>query len=162
MGYSTVQKGYVLFNLHKKTFFVNRDVIFHEDIFPFKFPVQTPFFFPTSDNTMFLDLDDSVPHPPTPIVPLPDSLSPDSPIISPSITQPLRRTSRLPKQPQWIQDYVCSNQSSASSIDTGPYSISQVYSSSYLPYHSRCFVANISAVAETSNLSRSCFGFEMG
>lgn len=47
-----------------------------------------------------------------------DSLSPDSPIISPSITQPLRRTSRLPKQPQWIQDYVCSNQSSASSIDT--------------------------------------------
>lgn len=58
------------------------------------------------------------PWPPTPIVPLPDSLSPDSPIISPSITQPLRRTSRLPKQPQWIQDYVCSNQSSASSIDT--------------------------------------------
>ncbi|KAG8495219.1 hypothetical protein CXB51_012817 [Gossypium anomalum] len=135
MGYSAVQKGYVLFNLHTKTFFVNRDVIFHEDIFPFKFPVESPFFFPTSDNTMFLDLDDSVPHLPPPIAPLSDSFlipsgsSPDSPVTSSSITQPLRRTSRLPKRPQWMQDYV--------------------YSSSHLPYHTRCFAANISAVTET-------------
>ncbi|KAG8495046.1 hypothetical protein CXB51_012729 [Gossypium anomalum] len=154
MGYSAVQKGYVLFNLHTKTFFVNRDVIFHEDIFPFKFPVESPFFFPTSDNTMFLDLDDSVPHLPPPIAPLSDSFlipsgsSPDSPVTSSSITQPLRRTSRLPKRPQWMQDYVCSNQSSASSLETSPYSISQVYSSSHLPYHTCCFAANISAVTE--------------
>ncbi|KAG8482872.1 hypothetical protein CXB51_023953 [Gossypium anomalum] len=89
-----------------------------------KSDVLTPFF-SIYDNTMFLDLDDSVPHPPTPVVSLPHSLFPDSLVIFPSITQPLRHTSRLPKQPQWMQDYVCSNQSSASSIARSSYSISQ-------------------------------------
>ncbi|XP_049343919.1 uncharacterized protein LOC125808244 [Solanum verrucosum] len=35
MGYSKTQKGYVLFDLTAKTFFVSRDVIFREDLFPF-------------------------------------------------------------------------------------------------------------------------------
>lgn len=36
MGYPDTQKGYVLYNLTNHTFFVNRDVIFKEDIFPFQ------------------------------------------------------------------------------------------------------------------------------
>lgn len=36
MGYSLTQKGYVLYILGSKKFLVSRDVIFKEDIFPFK------------------------------------------------------------------------------------------------------------------------------
>lgn len=35
MGYSEIQKGYILFDLTNKSFFVSRDVIFREDLFPF-------------------------------------------------------------------------------------------------------------------------------
>ncbi|XP_019244427.1 PREDICTED: uncharacterized protein LOC109224294 [Nicotiana attenuata] len=35
MGYSEVQKGYVLYDLTTNSFFVSRDVIFREDVFPF-------------------------------------------------------------------------------------------------------------------------------
>lgn len=36
MGYSSVTKGYVLYSLTTHSFFLSRDVIFKEDIFPFK------------------------------------------------------------------------------------------------------------------------------
>ncbi|XP_019232006.1 PREDICTED: uncharacterized protein LOC109212783 [Nicotiana attenuata] len=36
MGYSEVQKGYVLYDLTTNSFFVSRDVIFREDVFPFR------------------------------------------------------------------------------------------------------------------------------
>ncbi|XP_075086222.1 uncharacterized protein LOC142168944 [Nicotiana tabacum] len=36
MGYLEVHKGYILYDLDNKLFFINRDVIFREDIFPFK------------------------------------------------------------------------------------------------------------------------------
>lgn len=35
MGYSETQKGYVQLNLNSQQFFVSRDVIFHEIVFPF-------------------------------------------------------------------------------------------------------------------------------
>lgn len=34
--YSSTQRGYILYNLHSKTFMVNRNVVFHEAVFPFK------------------------------------------------------------------------------------------------------------------------------
>ncbi|KAL4360831.1 hypothetical protein GQ457_04G009560 [Hibiscus cannabinus] len=61
IGYSTTQKGYCLFNLETKQFFVSRDVSFHETIFPFSFPVKsTPFFF---DSPSIPDSDFLVLHP---------------------------------------------------------------------------------------------------
>lgn len=36
VGYSTSQKDYRLYNLKDKKFFVSRDVIFRQDIFPFQ------------------------------------------------------------------------------------------------------------------------------
>lgn len=36
LGFSIIKKGYVLYNLSKKIVFVSREVIFCEDIFPFK------------------------------------------------------------------------------------------------------------------------------
>lgn len=35
MGYSEVQKGYILYDLTYKVFFVNGDVVFNETVFPF-------------------------------------------------------------------------------------------------------------------------------
>lgn len=36
MGYSKVTKDYVLFDITNHTFFVNRDIVFMEKVFPFK------------------------------------------------------------------------------------------------------------------------------
>ncbi|XP_019240254.1 PREDICTED: uncharacterized protein LOC109220255 [Nicotiana attenuata] len=36
LGYSSSQKGYLLYTMHSKTFIVNRNVMFQENIFPFK------------------------------------------------------------------------------------------------------------------------------
>ncbi|XP_015170070.1 uncharacterized protein [Solanum tuberosum] len=38
VGYSDTQKGYKLYNIATGSFFVNRDVSFKEDVFPFKHP----------------------------------------------------------------------------------------------------------------------------
>lgn len=41
MGYLEVRKGYILlYDLAKQCFFVNRDVIFKESLFPFKYKRQ--------------------------------------------------------------------------------------------------------------------------
>lgn len=34
MGYSGITKGYVLYDLERHTYFVNRDVVFTENVFP--------------------------------------------------------------------------------------------------------------------------------
>lgn len=36
MGYLATQKGYILYNMTHKKFIVSRDVIFKENVFPFK------------------------------------------------------------------------------------------------------------------------------
>lgn len=36
IGYSFTQEGYILYDLYSKTFLVNRNVIFQENIYPFK------------------------------------------------------------------------------------------------------------------------------
>lgn len=45
MGYSEVQKGYILYDIDNKSFFVNKDVTFRETKFPFKTAsIHTPIF----------------------------------------------------------------------------------------------------------------------
>ncbi|XP_060216752.1 uncharacterized protein LOC132644192 [Lycium barbarum] len=47
MGYSETQKGYILYDMENKNFFVHRDVIFKEDVFPFlKITPSTTLFAP--------------------------------------------------------------------------------------------------------------------
>ncbi|XP_019254158.1 PREDICTED: uncharacterized protein LOC109232917 [Nicotiana attenuata] len=52
MGYSEVHKGYVLYDLGNRSFFINRDVIFKENIFPFKRTNSSsiPIFIDTTTN----------------------------------------------------------------------------------------------------------------
>lgn len=38
LGYSSTQKGYKLYDLESRNFFISRDVVFKENIFTFKFP----------------------------------------------------------------------------------------------------------------------------
>ncbi|XP_075097853.1 putative mitochondrial protein AtMg00820 [Nicotiana tabacum] len=52
MGYSESQKGYKLYVPKGKKFFVNRDVTFSEDIFPFQSMKRT------TDTPLFLELQD--------------------------------------------------------------------------------------------------------
>ncbi|KAL4368164.1 hypothetical protein GQ457_05G014050 [Hibiscus cannabinus] len=57
MGYSIVQKGYLLFNIKSRKFFVSRDVVFHEQIFPFQKSDSVVPLFPLSTNIVDSDCD---------------------------------------------------------------------------------------------------------
>ena len=59
MGYSSVTKGYVCFDLQKQKFFLNRDVIFHEDQFPFQSHSPAPKSCPMSSSCPIDDLETS-------------------------------------------------------------------------------------------------------
>ncbi|XP_070055040.1 uncharacterized protein [Nicotiana tomentosiformis] len=51
MGYSETQKGYELFDLDTKTFFISRDVSFRERIFPFRtMPIEN------EDDVLFMPI----------------------------------------------------------------------------------------------------------
>ncbi|XP_075096344.1 uncharacterized protein LOC107777081 [Nicotiana tabacum] len=60
MGYSEVQKGYILFDIANQSFFVSRDVTFREDIFPFSYrnktAAQSLFIDPTLHTGITLDV----------------------------------------------------------------------------------------------------------
>ncbi|XP_055814401.1 uncharacterized protein LOC129884050 [Solanum dulcamara] len=62
MGYSEVHKGYILFDLNNKSFFVSRDVNFREDIFPLA--QQQPFI----DNLQGLGVTDQQLHSMIPLI----------------------------------------------------------------------------------------------
>uniref|UniRef100_A0A2N9F8T5 Uncharacterized protein n=1 Tax=Fagus sylvatica TaxID=28930 RepID=A0A2N9F8T5_FAGSY len=66
VGYPFGTKGYKFFNLDNQQFFVSRDVVFHEHIFPFLTPSSVTH--PPPSN---LDLSDPHPSPPFPIDPDP-------------------------------------------------------------------------------------------
>ncbi|KAL3376951.1 hypothetical protein AABB24_003396 [Solanum stoloniferum] len=113
MGYSDTQKGYKLYNIATGIFFVSRDVIFKEHIFPFQHPKHTflsslPLFhtstFPNSQSAFPYPSDDVFPPTsPSPIPLNPDisSSAPASPVLPsdpPSIPS-LRKSSRVTKPP---------------------------------------------------------------
>ncbi|XP_075106832.1 uncharacterized protein LOC142179847 [Nicotiana tabacum] len=54
LGYSMTQKGYKMYGIHSKTFTISRDVVFKEDVFPFKFAHTTSSIFPILDLTFVL------------------------------------------------------------------------------------------------------------
>lgn len=66
MGYSDIQKGYVLLDLTSASFFTSRDVLFREDIFPFsQMDEYASIKFPTILDPLSI---------PDVLLPLPDSL----------------------------------------------------------------------------------------
>ena len=115
LGYSSLQKGYKLYGLYTKTFFVSRDVVFQESIFPFQhmnssssslFPV-----FQFTDDTCtstHLPCDQSL------TMPVDSSIDPNSSSsesisllpIPPPESVSLRKSSRLTKPPIWMTDFI--------------------------------------------------------
>ncbi|XP_055831024.1 uncharacterized protein LOC129900086 [Solanum dulcamara] len=114
MGYSLSQKGYLLYDLHTKSLFVNKHVVFKEDMFPFRD-------FQTSSNPIFPILTQVQPdndHPPTSLSPvvtpqdpqLPPTPEDHSPLPSPTAV-PTKKSSRSTKLPIWLQDFVTQSKS---------------------------------------------------
>jgi len=123
MGYSTTTKGYILFDLTRAKFYINRDVTFREHVFPFKSSNGTV---PHDDSFPWysepLSSGDISPMDEPPITDPPSSLvadpispepipaaSPDaihqSP-ISPDVPPQSRRSQRVTKAPLWHVDYI--------------------------------------------------------
>ncbi|KAL2252652.1 UNVERIFIED_CONTAM: Retrovirus-related Pol polyprotein from transposon RE1 [Sesamum indicum] len=96
LGYSQNHKGYKVFDLDTDTLFHSRDVIFHENIFPFEptISVASP---PSTDYvpSYFDDDDHSLPHP-TSITSTPPSTSSPPSAQSPSVSQDSLPMSSVP------------------------------------------------------------------
>lgn len=125
LGYSLSKKGYILYDIHSKSLFVNRHVVFKEDLFPFKdlktssdpiFPVlilACPDTYSTDTcANPSIPLTDTPPtsvDPPTTLLSQPQELTlanlTSSPTDIPS-SVPLRKSSRQSKPPLWLQDFV--------------------------------------------------------
>nr|XP_009757051.1 PREDICTED: uncharacterized protein LOC104209975 [Nicotiana sylvestris] len=134
LGYSSSQKGYVLYDLSSKLFFVSRYTVFREGIFLFKHLHTTPSpLFPILDfrdiecpnlssSDVFTQSSSSSPSQPplnaSPSSHFPSPLSSDhspsssstshssSPSLPSSTYADLRRSSRVSKPPIWMEDYI--------------------------------------------------------
>lgn len=137
LGYSSVYKGYVLYEFSYQLFFICRDTVFREDIFHFKhlhtfpshlFPVLElrDVECPTLHDLRSLNSlsPSSTPYPslpplsdqPSPFLSSTSSLSTTDHSSSPPLLSPanpgLRRSSRLTKPPIWMEVYVVSTKTS--------------------------------------------------
>ncbi|XP_055814406.1 uncharacterized protein LOC129884055 [Solanum dulcamara] len=154
MGYSKVQKGYILFDLHNNSFFVRRDVQFREAIFPFAKaddPATQQLFV---DNLQGLGTAPYVPseeatcgHPDAgeqecvstqthPIVS-------DTDVSGPPLT---RRSTRSKHPPIWLKDFVSLN-----AKQDVQYPLSNYVSYSHLSHSHQCFIAATSSVIEPTS-----------
>jgi hypothetical protein len=150
IGYPSSVKGYTLFNLHTKSVFISRNVIFHEHVFPF----ASNFLNPTTDGCFVIP--NSIPD-----VNLPNFVPatiPD-PVSIPQPSANLRRSSRLRNPPSYLQDFHCqlanssphfhSPSSADSAVSSGtPYPISSYLSYNKLSKAHNSFSLSVSSVFE--------------
>ncbi|XP_010260173.1 PREDICTED: uncharacterized protein LOC104599359 [Nelumbo nucifera] len=135
LGYSLGQKAYSLYDLNDRKLFTSRDVIFHEDIFPYRsfsakpstcplpivdpisdydFPVSSTI--PTPNSTTTVDYvpqieSDPVLSTPVDTSPTPVLFPPSTHSTNPSsLTLPtlphLRQSTRIKNKPVWFKDFV--------------------------------------------------------
>lgn len=166
MGYFMTQKGYVLYDIDAKNLFVNRDVVFREDIFPFKSEANhnPTMIFPSSSTSYILDegvfenqrrisntpdITSDLSHycilgtQPTDI-PIGEVFVPQSAFEETNISVPseVRRSTRDRNPPVWLKDFV-----SLSVNETVLYPISN-YSYDHLEPKHQVFIAAFSASTE--------------
>ncbi|KAL2236583.1 UNVERIFIED_CONTAM: Retrovirus-related Pol polyprotein from transposon RE1 [Sesamum indicum] len=117
LGYSHMHKGYKVLDLESNLLFHSRDVVFHEDIFPYNSPLPTSVHTPPASATIYLD-DDSDTHQDCPS-PTPSVISPSSPLptagstspqppnstLVPPYIPPPRRSLRSTQKPAWLANY---------------------------------------------------------
>lgn len=114
MGYPVGFKGYGLFDPQGNKFLISRDVVFHEDKFPYHHLPN-----PSQPPDLFADivLPKHIPDVPDYQVPPPTLEQPDSPPQSQTIANPgspdipipaqVRRSSRPHRPPSYLQSYQC-------------------------------------------------------
>ncbi|XP_009796152.1 uncharacterized protein [Nicotiana sylvestris] len=160
MGYSSVTKGYILYDLEKHLFFMNRDVIFREDTFPFQLQdtemnqTMDPFLVNDNDH---LPSEDSIPAC-SPILgsTLRSIFEVDpSQLIFPSTSSignaiPLRRSQRGSKEPVWMTDYVTQKSSTNSVL----YPIENVVSYDRLSLSHQTYLGAFLAVTEPQSFQQ--------
>lgn len=157
MGYSFTQKGYILYDFNSKTFFVSRDTVFKEEIFPFKdlksyhdplFPIIT-----LPDDSvpkMFVLSSPSSSQSPTPVRTDVPSKATASENVVPFVAPP-RRSSRQSKPHVWLDTYVTPKAKTACL-----YPISTYVSYSNLSPAYRVSLAAYSATSEPHTYSKAC------
>ncbi|KAK9125652.1 hypothetical protein Scep_014498 [Stephania cephalantha] len=152
LGYAPAQKAYRLYNFSNNSVFVSRDVVFYENVFPFRSSS-----FSSSDSPMLpLPLaDDSD----SPSLSVPSQVLPVSP-TSPSFVIP-KRSTRIKNPPGWLNDFVTnviiptnisssfSHSSSVFDPPTFPYIISP-----HMSDHYKVFFAAVSMVKEPSSFQQ--------
>jgi hypothetical protein len=120
VGYSSLHKGYRLFDLHTHSYFVSRDVVFYEHIFPFAHSLDSfvsPLSNPTDIST-FPSTDGQFVFP----LAFLDSSSPDIPFSSPPVdTCPNSASSSIPDLV--VSDSSVSISPSSPFVPTAPFSI---------------------------------------
>lgn len=121
LGYSLTQKGYKMYLPQEKTFTTSRDVVFKEDIFPFKHlsnsfplifsaPLCSPQYCPVDliyvphyhDSFLWADIVDSS----LPEVSKFTSSSAVAPMLVSLSVEPVRKSYKTPKPPIWMKDYI--------------------------------------------------------
>jgi hypothetical protein len=145
IGYPPNSECYKLFDLVSKSVFVSRDVIFHENVFPFasnftKFNSDGCLVLPTP----ILDHPSSSfsPHVSVSSEPLPieSSLYTSSlaPITHSSLSKPLKKSTRVRSRPRYLQNYHCNiaTQPGIPISSTMQFSSNQHDISFVLDYHS--------------------------
>ena len=161
LGYPTGIKGYKLYDIQDKQCFVSRDVVFHEEIFPFQ-----SFSHPTHLTDPFPDI--VSPYPQADMLPasfpllnnsttIPPTLPLDSPPI-PELTRPrnnstihfnsttqVRKSTRSTKLPSYLKDYHCHMALGSVFSSSHPYSISKHLSYDSLPPAHKHFVLSVSS-----------------
>lgn len=123
VGYPSTHKGYKLFDLESQNFIISRDVIFHENIFPFQQSLQ-----PSSPPSVLPNLALEIPssYPPIPntephtieLIPDPTTEPDVNPSPIPAPAPPIRRSERIKHLPTWHKDYVVGSQANASTSST--------------------------------------------
>nr|KYP49743.1 Retrovirus-related Pol polyprotein from transposon TNT 1-94 [Cajanus cajan] len=107
LGYKPGTKGYLLFDIETKQFFVSRDVYFYEKIFPFT-DIQPPDPsnpLPLPSITFFDNHDPWFQSTETPVSPTNQTTSPTVSKNSSSSNLPCRKSTRTRKTSDYLQDY---------------------------------------------------------
>ena len=161
LGYSSSKKGYILYDLSPHSFFVSRDTVFKEGIFPFKDLQSSPS--PVFPVLHFVDDSSSLPESVTTLDTSSDtSVSTSSLVDSHSLSeivvstenQPSLRTStRLSKPPSWLDNYVTPTTKSVCL-----YPLSNYVSYSRLSPSYRASLAAYSTITEPKTYKEACLG----
>ncbi|XP_055800446.1 uncharacterized protein LOC129869896 [Solanum dulcamara] len=174
MGYSKVHKGYILFDLSNRSFFVSKDVLFREDIVPFATDNRSThqqLFMDTLQGSVISTLDHVISPDPDQAAVSPgadqtsipvdveqtevtqpfsevqlqdDLIVPEVPPVA-VVPQPTRQSTRSKHPPAWLKDFVSFN-----TLKDVPYPISNYVTYSHLSPSYQCYIAATSTVTEPS------------